>query len=52
MRRRRNPRKGIGLIAITAGVVILLAMILPVGFWWFMLAVLLISVGIWYNRCR
>jgi len=52
MRRRRNRKNGIGLIAITAGVVILLAMIVPVGFWWFVLAVLLISVGIWYNRCR
>lgn len=53
MRRRSNRRNnGIGLIAILAGVVILMAMILPAGFWWFILAVLLIAVGIWYNRCR
>lgn len=53
MRRRCNRRKnGIGLIAILAGVVILMAMILPTSFWWFILAVLLISVGIWFNRCR
>ena len=51
MRRRRNRKNGIGLIAIIAGVVILLAMILAVGFWWFILAVLLIAAGIWYNRC-
>lgn len=53
MRGRRGRRnRGIGLLAITAGVVILLAMILPVGFWWFALAILLISLGIWYNHCR
>ena len=52
MRRGRNRKNGVGLIAILAGVVILMAMSLPVGFWWFLLAVLLIAVGIWYNRCR
>ena len=52
MRRGSNRKNGVGLIAILAGVVILMAMILPVGFWWFLLAVLLIAVGIWYNRCR
>lgn len=52
MRRRRNRKNGLGLIAITAGVVIMMSMILPAGFWWFMLAVLLISVGVWINRCR
>ena len=52
MRREHNKKNGVGLIAILAGVVILMAMILPVGFWWFLLAVLLIAVGIWYNRCR
>jgi len=50
--RRSRKSRGIGLLAITAGVVILLAMVLPVGFWWFALAVLLISLGFWYNHCR
>lgn len=53
MRGRRGRRnRGLGMLAITAGIVILLAMVLPVGFWWFALAVLLISLGIWYNHCR
>lgn len=50
--RRGRKSRGIGLLAITAGVVILMAMVLPVGFWWFALAVLLISLGFWYNHCR
>ena len=51
MRRRPNKRQGIGKLFIILGTTILLAMILPVRFWWFILGVTLISFGIWYNRC-
>ncbi len=53
----RKPRstngrpRSIGCFSMLAGVFILLAMVLPVGFWWFMLAILLIATGIWLNRC-
>lgn len=40
-----------GCIAIITGIVIILALILPSSFWWFMLAVALIAAGIWYMRC-
>ena len=40
-----------GCTAIGAGVVILLALILPAGFWWFLFGAALIGLGIWYIRC-
>jgi len=52
MRRRRGKGYGIGKLFIIAGTMILLAMILPGQFWWFMLGVSLISFGIWYNNCK
>lgn len=42
---------GVGYAAIIAGVVIILALILPTEFWWFLLAAGLIAAGIWYMRC-
>lgn len=52
---RRRLRRGlaVGWLVILAGVVIILALILPAGFWWFALAVALIIGGIWLLRsCR
>ena len=51
MRKRRNKRYGVGKLFIIVGTTILLAMILPVKFWWFILGISLISFGIWYNQC-
>lgn len=46
-------RPGGGWLVILRGVVIILALILPAGFWWFALAVALIIGGIWLLRsCR
>lgn len=47
-------RKGMnlwGLIAICAGVIIILSLVLPKSFWWFALAAALIGGGIWLIRC-
>lgn len=43
-------RGGCGLAAIAAGVIIILAIVLPAQFWWFMLAAGLICFGVWLNR--
>ena len=51
MRRRRDKGYGIGKLFVIAGTVVLMAMILPVRFWWFVLGISLISFGVWYNRC-
>jgi hypothetical protein len=48
----RRGRCGLwGFAAIGAGLVILLALVLPAEFWWFFLAAGLIGLGIWYLRC-
>lgn len=47
-RRRGNP---IGYLALCAGIVIILALVLPSGFWWFALAAALIVFGVWLIRC-
>ena len=47
---RRSCHWSWGFIAIIAGIVIILALILPAEFWWFMLAAALIAAGIWYMR--
>ena len=52
MRRRRNRNYGIGKLFIIMGVMVLLAMILPARFWWFVLGISLISFGIWFNHCK
>ena len=53
---RRGKRGGVppvGCLVILAGVLILFALILPTGFWWFALAVGLIAVVLWLlTRCR
>ena len=40
-----------GCAAIAAGILIILALILPAEFWWFSIAIALICGGIWYLRC-
>ena len=49
MRRGRNSL--LGCVAIMAGVIIILSLVLPSAFWWFILAALLICFGFWYIRC-
>lgn len=48
---RRNGMNLWGLIAIGTGVVIILSIVLPKSFWWFVLAGALICGGIWLIRC-
>lgn len=49
----RRGHKGslFGCIAIGAGLLIILSMVLPTEFWWFLFAAALIALGIWYIRC-
>lgn len=41
----------IGCLAIILGIIIILAMILPAGFWWFALAGALIIGGLFFLKC-
>lgn len=52
MCRRRNNGNKLGCLVILAGVLIILALVLPSGFWWFTLAIALICGGIWLIRSR
>ena len=40
-----------GLVAIILGLVIMLSLVLPPQFWWFLAAAALIGFGLWYIRC-
>lgn len=51
MRRRKNRCGFFGWFAVLGGIVIIFALVLPVGFWWFALAIALIAFGIWLIRC-
>lgn len=51
MKRRRNRGCFLGWFAVLGGVVIIFALVLPAGFWWFALAIALIALGIWLIRC-
>ncbi|MBS7402870.1 MAG: hypothetical protein ACI3UZ_06305 [Oscillospiraceae bacterium] len=51
MRWKGNGGK-IGCLTVLLGIFLLLALVLPPGFWWFVLGVLLIFVGFWIMRCR
>ena len=46
----RGRGGNIGCGAMIAGVVIVLALILPGEVWWFLLAAALIGFGIWYSQ--
>ena len=48
---RRNGFNLWGLIAVCAGLVIILSLVLPKSFWWFVLAAALIGGGVWMMRC-
>ena len=41
----------IGIVFIAAGSLIILGMILPKVFWWFLLGLVLIAIGVWFLRC-
>lgn len=48
----RKGRHGMwGCVAIAAGLVIILSLVLPTEFWWFIFAAALVGAGIWYIRC-
>lgn len=46
MHRRGKGGCALGIISIAAGALIILAMVLPSGFWWFILGGALIAVGL------
>ena len=48
---RRNGFHLGGLIAISAGLIIILSLVLPKSVWWFILAAALIGGGFWLLRC-
>ena len=50
MRRPCRSPSPLGLAAICAGVLILLGLLLPAGFWWVALAMALILLGLWIIR--
>ena len=47
MFRRRGICFWIGIACVVTGVLIILALVLPAGFWWFAL----IAAGVWLLRC-
>ena len=51
MYNRRRIRCLLGIFCIVVGILIILRMILPAGFWWFILGVALIAAGVWCVRC-
>lgn len=51
MHKQRRIRCLLGIFCIVVGILIILSMILPAGFWWFALGVALIAAGIWCVRC-
>lgn len=46
--RRKNKRWGCA--AIAAGLIIILALVLPEKIWWLLLALALLSLGVWYMK--
>ena len=44
--------KRMGCCVVLLGVLVLLGLILPPGFWWFIFGAILICTGIWIIRCR
>ena len=51
MFRRRGIGFWIGIACMDTGVVIILALVLPAGFWWCALGGALIAAGVWLLRC-
>ena len=50
MRKNQRTTQVCGRIFIVAGLLVLLSRILPAGFWWIMLGVTLISVGMYMKH--
>lgn len=48
---RKGRHSLLGCLAIVAGLIIILSLVLPTQFWWFALAAALICIGVWYVRC-
>ncbi len=48
---RRSGRRTLAAAAILIGIGIILAIVLPTNFWWFLLAGILIAAGLWFIRC-
>ena len=48
-RRRRNGNT-LGCLVVLAGVLIILALVLPAGFWWFALAIIVIKLPACISR--
>ena len=48
---RRGKHSLCGIIAIATGMIIVLSLVLPSQFWWFVLAGCLIAFGVWLLRC-
>ena len=46
MRRRGKGGCTLGLVLIAVGILIILGILLPTGFWWFVLAGILIAIGV------
>ena len=49
---RKGPVFLFATIAIACGIIIILALILPTQCWWFVLAAVLICLGIWIRKCK
>lgn len=49
--KKRHGARTAGWITITLGLLVLLSRILPAGFWWIMLGLSLIAVGIRLKQC-
>ncbi len=47
----RGPLGPLSLLLIVFGVMIILALVLPSGFWWLMLGVVLIILGLQLVKC-
>lgn len=47
---RNCGSKNLGCLIILLGVFVLLALILPSTFWWFILGAVLICAGVWVSR--
>ena len=50
--RRKYFGSPVGYICIVTGIMIILSLVLPRGFWWFLLGAGLVCFGVWCNsRC-
>jgi len=47
----RGPMRPLCALLIVSGVMIILALVLPAGFWWLMLGVVLILLGLQLIKC-